>query len=52
VKAGQEIKISLPIKGWPVPTATWRNGDNDVVKDDRTKIEVSSSIKLMYLIAA
>lgn len=40
VKAGQEIKIALPIKGWPVPTATWQNGDKDIVKDDRTKIEV------------
>jgi hypothetical protein len=40
VKAGQEIKIAVPIKGWPVPTTTWQNGDKDIVKDDRTKIEV------------
>ena len=40
VKAGQPIKIALPLKGWPVPTANWQNGDNDIVKDDRTNIEV------------
>jgi hypothetical protein len=42
VHAGQDIKIALPLKGWPVPTAAWKVGDKDITKDDRTKIEVRS----------
>ena len=48
VKAGQDIKIALPLKGWPVPTANWKNGDNDLVKDDRTKIEVRKVRMWLY----
>ena len=40
VKAGQEIKIAIPIKGWPVPTATWLLGTDVIEKDGRAKIEV------------
>lgn len=44
VHAGQDIKIALPLKGWPVPTAAWKVGDNDITKDDRTKIEVRQKL--------
>jgi len=40
VRAGENIKIALPIKGWPVPTASWQHGDKDLYKDDRNNIEV------------
>ena len=42
VRAGENIKIALPIKGWPVPTASWKRGDDDIYKDDRNNIEVRS----------
>ncbi len=41
VKAGQTIKVEVPIKGYPPPTATWEKGTDAVTKDDRTKIEAS-----------
>jgi len=40
VRAGENIKIALPLKGWPVPTASWQHGDKDIYKDDRNNIEV------------
>jgi len=40
VRAGENIKIALPLKGWPVPTASWKHGDDDIYKDDRNNIEV------------
>ena len=40
VRAGQEIKIAIPIKGWPVPTTTWEHGDDAVEKGGRNRIEV------------
>ena len=40
MRAGENIKIALPIKGWPVPTASWQHGDKDIYKDDRNNIEV------------
>ena len=40
VRAGQEIKIPVPIKGWPVPTATWELGDVPLEKGGRNKMEV------------
>ena len=41
VRAGENIKIALPLKGWPVPSASWQRGDQDIYKDDRNNIEVS-----------
>ena len=46
VRAGENIKIALPIKGWPVPTASWQHGDKDIYKDDRNNIEVSRGKRL------
>ena len=40
VRAGQDIKIVVPIKGWPVPTASWDNGGNPIENGGRNKIEV------------
>lgn len=42
VRAGQDIKIAVPIKGWPVPTTTWEQGDLRLSKDNRTKIEATN----------
>jgi len=44
VRAGENIKIALPIKGWPVPTASWQVGDKDIYKDDRNNIEVCITV--------
>jgi len=43
VRAGENIKIALPLKGWPVPTASWQHGDKDIYKDDRNNIEVCTT---------
>jgi len=50
VRAGENIKIALPIKGWPVPTASWQHGDKDLYKDDRNNIEVRIIIFLPYIV--
>jgi len=50
VKAGETIKIALPLKGWPIPTANWTLGDKDVIKDDRTKIEVTHHFIALIII--
>lgn len=39
VRAGQPIKISIPIKGWPVPTTNWELGDTPLEKGGRTQME-------------
>ena len=40
-RAGENIRITLPIKGWPVPTARWQRSGKDLYKDDdRISIEV------------
>ena len=49
VRAGENIKIALPIKGWPVPTASWQHGDKDIYKDDRNNIEVPITLRLVSL---
>ncbi|ESO03551.1 hypothetical protein HELRODRAFT_191869 [Helobdella robusta] len=49
VRAGQDIKIALPIKGWPVPTATWSLGDNVLDKGGRNKIETSEDQALLVI---
>ena len=41
VRAGQEIKINVPYKGVPQPTAKWYIGDNDLEVDSpRTTVKV------------
>ena len=40
VRAGQELRIPVPIKGWPVPTAVWELNGKEVEKGPRVKIEV------------
>ena len=45
VKAGQEIKIAIPIKGWPIPTAVWKIGDKELEVGGRVKIEVRIILK-------
>ena len=39
VRAGEVIKISIPIKGWPLPTTSWELGDTPIIKDGRTQME-------------
>ena len=41
VRAGEVIKISIPIKGWPVPTTSWELGDAPLMKDGRTQMETT-----------
>ena len=48
VRAGENIKIALPIKGWPVPTAGWQHGDKDLYKDDRNNIEVPAASRCVF----
>lgn len=48
VKAGQSIKIALPLKGWPVPKATWTNDGKPIDDGGRNKIEVRWRIILNY----
>jgi len=43
VRAGEDIKIALPLKGWPVPTANWQHGDRDLYEHDRNNIEVCTT---------
>ena len=41
VRAGQEIRINVPYKGVPQPTAKWYIGDNDLDTDSpRTTVQV------------
>ena len=51
MKAGQELKIPIPLKGWPVPTAVWELNGKEVEKGPRVKIEVPNqkSITVSYL---
>ena len=51
VRAGQDIKIAVPIKGWPLPTTTWSNTGNELEKDDRTKMEVSRFTRQRKLVS-
>ena len=39
VKAGQEIKIAVPIKGYPPPVASWTQNDTPVEKGGRTVLD-------------
>jgi len=48
VRAGENIKRALPIKGWPVPTAVWQHGDKDLYKDDRNNIEVPAASRCVF----
>ena len=41
VKAGQDIKVSVPIKGYPPPVATWEHNGKELEKSPRVKIEVT-----------
>ena len=43
VRAGEDIKIALPLKGWPVPTASWQHADRDLYEDDRNNIAVCTT---------
>lgn len=40
VKAGEELRIPVPIKGWPLPTATWELNGKEIEKGGRVRIEV------------
>ena len=40
VKAGKDLKVSVPVNGHPPPTATWEK-DGVVVDGPRVKVEVS-----------
>ena len=40
VRAGQDIKVAVPIKGHPPPIASWDVNGSDIIKGDRNKIEV------------
>lgn len=41
VKAGQEIRIPVPIKGWPIPKTVWENNGKPLDPGGRVRIEVS-----------
>jgi len=41
VNAGQEIKILLPLKGWPIPNAVWEINGKEITPGGRVKIEVT-----------
>ena len=40
VKAGKDLRVSVPVNGHPPPTATWEN-DGVVVSGPRVKVEVT-----------
>jgi hypothetical protein len=48
VHAGQEIRISVPFKGVPKPTAKWFNGDNEI-DHPRSTCAVSTEILHYHL---
>uniref|UniRef100_A0A674JRC4 Uncharacterized protein n=1 Tax=Terrapene triunguis TaxID=2587831 RepID=A0A674JRC4_9SAUR len=39
----EPLKIRVPIRGYPVPTATWSVGDKILEKGDRVKIETTAA---------
>ena len=43
VRAGQEIRISVPYKGVPQPTAKWTIEDADLEEGPRTTVKVGST---------
>ncbi|KAK3103159.1 hypothetical protein FSP39_016894 [Pinctada imbricata] len=40
VKAGQNFQISIPYTGFPKPTATWINGDEEIKDSPRVALKV------------
>ena len=40
VRAGQDIRINVPYKGVPQPTAKWSNGENIIEESSRTTLKV------------
>jgi len=52
VKAGQELKINVPIKGWPVPKATWANGDKEIEPGGRAKIDTTDDHAVLVIKSA
>jgi len=52
VRAGQDIKIAVPIKGWPIPTTTWELGTTPLDKGGRNKIETTENQALLVVSAA
>ena len=49
VKAGQEIKLPVPIKGWPIPTAEWFLNEKELLKAGRINIEVTATQCLLVI---
>jgi predicted RNA-binding protein with TRAM domain len=49
VHAGEVIKISIPIKGWPVPTTSWELGDTPLVKGGRTQMETTDDAVILTI---
>lgn len=42
VRAGQDLKIVVPIKGWPTPTASWELNGEPIIKGGRVNMEVNT----------
>ena len=40
VRAGQDIRINVPYKGVPQPTAKWSNGEIIIEESSRTTLKV------------
>jgi len=41
VRAGEQIKIAIPIKGWPKPTANWELAGVPLDKGGRTQMDTT-----------
>lgn len=50
MKAGQELKIPIPLKGWPVPTAVWELNGKEIEKGGRVRIEVTKQKSITHLL--
>ncbi|KAM4572254.1 titin-like [Odontesthes bonariensis] len=49
VKAGNDLKIDVPIKGVPSPTAVWKKEGNIVKETSRVNVHTSDSTTQMFI---
>lgn len=48
-KAGEDVQITIPFKGRPPPTVTWRKGDKNLETDERYIIQNTESSTLLTI---
>ena len=48
VRAGEPLKIDVPIEGAPTPTVTWKKNGKDLTESNRVRKPSNSTLGLVY----